>query len=144
MMSSLDRIVANLQFDRAFQEKVKAVEVARKQTLHTNGMPHHYYLVMKLICCMKDEDMSIENISVKYREVYGRGINSSALSRTLLYLSDNPKGTLGMIEYVDNPHVHDSRFKGIALTKSGRVLQKVLEGKTATTYSSKIKSNINV
>ena len=93
---------------------------------------------------MKDEDMSIENISVKYREVYGRGINSSALSRTLLYLSDNPNGTLGMIEYVDNPHVHDSRFKGIALTKSGKILQKVLEGKTATTYSSKIKSNINV
>jgi len=144
-MTSIDRVLSNLNFDRAFEEKIKAIEVARSQALHTNGMPHHYYLVMKLICLMKDEDMSIENISIKYREVYGRGINSSALSRTLLYLSDEPKkGTLGLIEYSNNPFVQDTRFKGVRLTKSGRTLQKVLIGATATTYQSKIKSTINV
>ena len=143
-MTSIDRVLSNLNFDRAFEEKIKAIEVARSQALHTNGMPHHYYLVMKLICLMKDEDMSIENISVKYRDIYGRGINSSALSRTLLYLSDEPKkGTLGLIEYTDNPF-RDTRFKGVRLTKGGRTLQKILTGSTATTYQSKIKSTINV
>jgi len=143
-MSSLDKILSNLNFDRAFEEKIKAIEVARGEALHTNGMPHHYYLVMKLICCLKDEDMTIENIYAKYREIYGRGINSSALSRTLLYLSDDKRGTLGLLEYSDNPHVKDSRFKGVLLTKTGRTLQKILNGSTATTYQSKIKTQINV
>ena len=148
-MSTTDKIISNLNFDRAFNERIKAVELVRKEALHTNGMPHHYYLVFKLLCCLRDEDMTIENISVKYREVVGRGINPSALSRTLLYLSDKPKqggqeGTLGLISYTDNPFIKDGRFKGVALTKTGRTLQKILHGETATTHQSKIQKQINV
>jgi len=143
-MSTTDKIISNLNFDRAFNERIKAVELVRKEALHTNGMPHHYYLVFKLLCCLRDEDMTIENISVKYREVFGRGINPSALSRTLLYLSDDPDGTLGVISYADNPFIKDARFKGVALTKTGRTLQKIMQGETAITHQSKIQKQINV
>ena len=79
MTSREQAVINNLAFDRAFLEKVKSVEVNRKRTLHTNGVPSHYILLFKLLCVLKDEDMSIENISVKYREIYGRGINASSL-----------------------------------------------------------------
>ena len=143
-MSTTDKIISNLNFDRAFNERIKAVELVRKEALHTNGMPHHYYLVFKLLCCLRDEDMTIEFISVKYREVFGRGINPSALSRTLKYLSDETDGTLGLISYADNPFIKDARFKGVALTKTGRTLQKIMQGETATTHQSKIQKQINV
>ena len=143
-MSTEEKLISNISFDRSFQERIKTIEVTRKELLHTNGMPHHYYLVFKLLCCLKDEDMTIENISVKYREVYGRGINPSALSRTLKYLSDDTDGTLGLISYADNPFVKDARFKSVALTKIGRTLQKILHGETASTFQSKIKNQINV
>ena len=81
-----EAVINNLTFDREFLQRVRAVESARRKTLHTNGVPQHYYLVFKMICTMKNEDMSMENISVKYRDVFGRGINASSLSRTLLYL----------------------------------------------------------
>ena len=148
-MTGVTKLISNISFDRSFQERIKTIEITKKEVLHTNGMPHHYYLVFKLLCCLRDEDMTIENIAVKYREVFGRGINPSALSRTLLYLSDKPKqggqeGTLGLISYTDNPFIKDGRFKGVSLTKTGRTLQKILHGETATTHQSKIQKQINV
>lgn len=144
-MTAIDKLVANLEFDRAFLDRVKAVEVATKTTLHTNGLPAHYIFVFKVISCMKDEDMSLENISVKYREIFGRGINASSLTRTLQYLSDDHKrGVLGLISYTENPFTPtDSRFKGVQLTRLGRNLQKILLG-TATISQVKIKNQINV
>ena len=143
-MTGENKLISNISFDRSFQERIKTIEITKKEVLHTNGMPHHYYLVFKLLCCLRDEDMTIENISVKYREIFGRGINPSALSRTLLYLSDDPDGTLGVISYADNPFIKDARFKGVALTKTGRTLQKIMNGETATTHQSKIQKQINV
>jgi hypothetical protein len=149
MMTEVNKLISNISFDRSFQERIKTVEIIKKEVLHTNGMPHHYYLVFKLLCCLGDEDMTIEIISLKYREVFGRGINASALSRTLLYLSDKPKhggqeGILGLISYALNPFIKDARFKGVALTKVGRILQKILCGETATTYQSKLLKQIKV
>ena len=34
-MSPQETVIANLAFDRAFLDKVKAVETARRKTLHT-------------------------------------------------------------------------------------------------------------
>jgi len=134
-MSSIEAAVNNLAFDRAFLQKVKAVETANQKTLHTNGVPLHYVLVFKVIISMKDEDLSMENISVKYRDIFGRSINASSLSRTLLYLSDKADGgTLGLISYVDNPF--SSKSKNVRLTKSGKLLQKVFLGTTSSKNSS--------
>tara|TARA_B100001939_G_scaffold94560_1_gene81132 strand:- start:853 stop:1293 length:441 start_codon:yes stop_codon:yes gene_type:complete len=125
-MSPQETVIANLAFDRAFLDKVKAVETARRKTLHTNGVPSHYIFVFKTICVLKDEEMSIENISNKYREIFGRNINASSLSRTLTYLSDRPDGgVLNLIYYKDNPFTSDSRFKGVSLTGWGKKMQEI-------------------
>jgi len=141
-----EAVINNLTFDREFLQRVRAVESARRKTLHTNGVPQHYYLVFKLICTMKNEDMSMENISVKYRDVFGRGINASSLSRTLLYLSDKPDGgTLGLLSYVDNPFVpNDTRFKGVRLNANGVKLQSILLNKSVTPAHSHVKTKIGV
>jgi len=141
-----EAVINNLTFDREFLQRVRAVESARRKTLHTNGVPQHYYLVFKLICTMKNEDMSMENISVKYRDVFGRGINASSLSRTLLYLSDKPDGgTLGLLSYVDNPFVpNDTRFKGVRLNANGAKLQSILLNKAVTPAHSHVKTKIGV
>lgn len=141
-----EAVINNLTFDREFLQRVRAVESARRKTLHTNGVPQHYYLVFKLICTMKNEDMSMENISVKYRDVFGRGINASSLSRTLLYLSDKPDGgTLGLLSYVDNPFVpNDTRFKGVRLNANGAKLQSILLNKSVTPAHSHVKTKIGV
>lgn len=143
MTSREQAIVNNLAFDRAFLEKVKSVEVNRKRTLHTNGVPSHYILLFKLLCVLKEEDMSIENISVKYREIYGRGINASSLSRTLLYLSDRPDGgVLNLIYYKDNPFTEDGRFKGVSLTGWGKKLASIFTGSAITPYHEQIKTKL--
>jgi len=101
-------------------------------------------LAFKIICILDEEDLSIENISVKYRDVFGRGINASSLSRTLLYLSEKPKGgVLGLITYVDNPFAPtDGRFKGVGLTASGIRLKKILLGQSITPATEHVKSKI--
>lgn len=88
----------------------------------------------------------MENISVKYRDVFGRGINASSLSRTLLYLSDKPDGgTLGLLSYVDNPFVpNDTRFKGVRLNANGAKLQSILLNKSVTPAHSHVKTKIGV
>ena len=141
---SKEAVVGNLTFDREFLAKVKAVETARRKTLHTNGVPMHYMLAFKIICILDEQDLSIENISVKYRDVFGRGINASSLSRTLLYLSEKPKGgVLGLITYVDNPFApSDGRFKGVVLTASGIRLKKILLGQSITPATEHVKSKI--
>jgi hypothetical protein len=140
---SKEAVVGNLTFDREFLAKVKYVENARRKTLHTNGVPMHYMLVFKIICVLDEEDLSIENVSVKYRDIFGRGINGSSLSRTLLYLSEKPKGgVLGLISYVDNPFTSDGRFKGVNLTAGGMRLKKILLGQSITPSTEHVKSKI--
>lgn len=142
-MSPQEAVIANLAFDRAFLDKVKAVETARRKTLHTNGVPSHYIFVFKTICVLKDEDMSIENISDKYREIFGRNINASSLSRTLLYLSDVPNaGVLNLIRYTDNPFTEDNRFKGVSLTGWGKKMQEIFLGKTSYSTHEQTKDRI--
>jgi hypothetical protein len=100
-------------------------------------------LVFKIICVLDEEDLSIENVSVKYRDIFGRGINGSSLSRTLLYLSEKPKGgVLGLISYVDNPFTSDGRFKGVNLTAGGMRLKKILLGQSITPSTEHVKSKI--
>ena len=140
-----EAVINNLTFDREWLQRIRAIETARRKTLHTNGVPQHFYLVFKLICTMKNEDMSMENISVKFRDVFGRGINASSLSRTLLYLSDSPNGTLGLLSYVDNPFVpNDTRFKGVRLNANGVKLQSILLNKAVTPAHSHVKTKIGV
>tara|TARA_S200002703_G_C3673868_1_gene206962 strand:+ start:190 stop:630 length:441 start_codon:yes stop_codon:yes gene_type:complete len=134
-MRDVNSIISSLTFDREFLDKVKVVEKARRKTLHTNGVPSHYLFVFKTICLLKNEEMNMENISVVYRDVFGRSINGSSLSRTLLYLSNKHEGgVLGLVEYTDHPFA-DSRYKGVKLTASGHRLQQILIGSTTTNTS---------
>lgn len=143
-MSPTENVVVSLAFDRAFEEVVKSVEQASNETLHATGMREHFKLVFKIICITKDEHLSMENIRKKYDEIFVKSISTSALSRTLLYLSDHKRGKLGLITYTDNPFVDDERSKGVSLTRRGKRLQEIFLGKTATTSSTKIKNQINV
>ena len=87
--------------------------------------------------------MSIENISNKYREIFGRNINASSLSRTLTYLSDRPDGgVLNLIYYKDNPFTSDSRFKGVSLTGWGKKMQEIFLMYLATAVTIKPKKKI--
>ena len=123
MNSKLEKAVHNFVFTHKFLEIVKKAEYRNKDkkknpASHGNGVPLQYMLVFQLLCLMQDKDMSTENIKENYHNIFGRGINTSSLSRTLTYLSE----TLNLVQYVDNPF-GDARYRWLGLTFAGKKLQ---------------------
>ena len=47
MALSIEKVIHNLHFDRLFLDKIEAVERAKKEILHANGLPYHYIAVFK-------------------------------------------------------------------------------------------------
>ena len=130
MNSKLEKAVHNFVFTHKFLEIVKKAEYRNKDkkknpASHGNGVPLQYMLVFQLLCLMQDKDMSTENIKENYHNIFGRGINTSSLSRTLTYLSE----TLNLVQYVDNPF-GDARYRWLGLTFAGKKLQEYLIGST--------------
>ena len=127
--TSIEKVLHNLQFDRLFLDKIKAVEESRGEKLHGNGVPFHYVSVFKVLLCMRNEQMNTTNISENYRSIFGLGINQSSLSRTLSYLAND----LRLVEYVKNVHSKDARFTWCRLSREGKKFQKHLLGSTEIT-----------
>ena len=130
MDSKLEKAVHNFVFTAKFLEVVKKAEYKNRDkkknpASHGNGVPLQYMLVFQLLCLMQDKDMSTENIKENYHNIFGRGINTSSLSRTLTYLSE----TLNLVQYVDNPF-GDARYRWLGLTFAGKKLQEYLIGST--------------
>tara|TARA_B100000287_G_C20665220_1_gene791516 strand:- start:1873 stop:2322 length:450 start_codon:yes stop_codon:yes gene_type:complete len=130
MDSKLEKAVHNFVFTHKFLEIVKKAEYRNKDkkknpASHGNGVPLQYMLVFQLLCLMQDKEMSTENIKENYHNIFGRGINTSSLSRTLTYLSE----TLNLVQYVDNPF-GDARYRWLGLTYIGKRLQEYLIGST--------------
>ncbi len=130
MDSKLEKAVHNFVFTHKFLEIVKKAEYRNKDkkknpASHGNGVPLQYMLVFQLLCLMQDKEMSTENIKENYHNIFGRGINTSSLSRTLTYLSE----TLNLVQYVDNPF-GDARYRWLGLTYTGKRLQEYLIGST--------------
>ena len=117
MAVSIEKVIHNLHFDRLFLDRIEDVERQSKKgkLLHANGIPFHYIAVFKVLLCMREEAMNVENISDNFRKLFGRNINQSSLSRTLNYLNEQ----LGLVAEKKNPHV-DARFSWVKLTNSGK------------------------
>ena len=132
------QVLTNLQFDRMFIDKVEHVK-SRKPTLYGNGVPYHYVLVFKILCLIRDTELSTNRIRDAFRDLFGGGINQSSLSRTLKSLAED----LRVISYVDNPH-GDVRLTWVRLTQEGKKLQKHFIGSTSvgTPYSAEVKQLI--
>ena len=141
MAVSIEKVIHNLHFDRLFLDKIEAVENASGKPLHGNGLPFHYIAVFKVLLCMREEQMKVENISDNYRKLFGRNINQSSLSRTLSYLNEQ----LGLVAEKKNPHV-DARFSWVKLTNSGKKFQKHLIGSTTVDqpYAPEMRKVINI
>jgi len=132
------QVLNNLQFDRMFLDKVATVKT-RKPQLYWNGVPYHYVLVFKILCLIKDTELSTNRIRNAYRDLFGGGINQSSLSRTLKSLTED----LRIISYVENPH-GDVRLTWVRLTQEGKKLQKHFIGSTSvgTPYGAEVKQLI--
>ena len=132
------QVLTNLQFDRMLLDKVATVK-ARKPQLYWNGVPYHYVLVFKILCLLRDTELSTTKIKTAFRDLFGGGINQSSLSRTLKSLAEDLK----IITYVDNPH-GDVRLTWVRLTQEGKKLQKHFIGSTSvgTPYSAEVKQLI--
>ncbi len=132
------QVLNNLQFDRMFLDKVATVKI-RKPQLYWNGVPYHYVLVFKILCLIKDAELSTNRIRNAYRDLFGGGINQSSLSRTLKSLTED----LRIISYVENPH-GDVRLTWVRLTQEGKKLQKHFIGSTSvgTPYGAEVKQLI--
>jgi DNA-binding HxlR family transcriptional regulator len=132
------QVLNNLQFDRMFLDKVATVKT-RKPQLYWNGVPYHYVLVFKILCLIKDAELSTNRIRSAYRDLFGGGINQSSLSRTLKSLTED----LRIISYVENPH-GDVRLTWVRLTQEGKKLQKHFIGSTSvgTPYGTEVKQLI--
>jgi|6_EtaG_2_1085325.scaffolds.fasta_scaffold159986_1 DNA-binding HxlR family transcriptional regulator len=132
------QVLNNLQFDRMFLDKVATVKT-RKPQLYWNGVPYHYVLVFKILCLIKDAELSTNRIRSAYRDLFGGGINQSSLSRTLKSLTED----LRIISYVENPH-GDVRLTWVRLTQEGKKLQKHFIGSTSvgTPYGAEVKQLI--
>ena len=141
MALSIEKVIHNLHFDRLFLDKIEAAERTSGKKLHANGIPFHYIAVFKVLLCMREEAMKVENISDNYRKLFGRNINQSSLSRTLSYLNK----TLGLVAEKKNPHV-DARFSWVKLTPSGKKFQKHLIGSTTVeqSYAPEMRKVINI
>ena len=132
------QVLTNLQFDRMLLDKVATVKT-RKPQLYWNGVPYHYVLVFKILCLLRDTELSTTKIKTAFRDLFGGGINQSSLSRTLKSLAEDLK----IISYVDNPH-GDVRLTWVRLTQEGKKLQKHFIGSTSvgTPYSAEVKQLI--
>jgi len=121
-----------------FLDKVATVKT-RKPQLYWNGVPYHYVLVFKILCLIKDAELSTNRIRSAYRDLFGGGINQSSLSRTLKSLTED----LRIISYVENPH-GDVRLTWVRLTQEGKKLQKHFIGSTSvgTPYGAEVKQLI--
>ncbi len=121
-----------------FLDKVATVKT-RKPQLYWNGVPYHYVLVFKILCLIKDAELSTNRIRSAYRDLFGGGINQSSLSRTLKSLTKDLK----IISYVENPH-GDVRLTWVRLTQEGKKLQKHFIGSTSvgTPYGAEVKQLI--
>ena len=121
-----------------FLDKVATVKT-RKPQLYWNGVPYHYVLVFKILCLIKDTELSTNRIRNAYRDLFGGGINQSSLSRTLKSLTED----LRIISYVENPH-GDVRLTWVRLTQEGKKLQKHFIGSTSvgTPYGAEVKQLI--
>ena len=141
MALSIEKVIHNLHFDRLFLDRIEAVERAKKEILHANGIPFHYIAVFKVLLCMREEQMRVEIISDNYRKLFGRNINQSSLSRTLNYLNEQ----LGLVAEKKNPHV-DARFSWVKLTNAGKKFQKHLIGSTTVDqpYAPEMRKVINI
>ena len=126
MAVSIEKVVHNLHFDRLFLDKIEAVERTKKEKLHANGIPFHYIAVFKTLLCMREGDMTPENIAKNFEQLFGRHIKQSSLSRTLSYL----RSTLKLIAKNDNAFA-DDRFRYVKLTSAGKEFQKHLIGSTS-------------
>ena len=141
MALSIEKVIHNLHFDRLFLDKIEAAERTSGEKMHANGIPFHYIAVFKVLLCMREEAMKVENISDNYRKLFGRNINQSSLSRTLTYLNE----TLGLVAEKKNPHV-DARFSWVKLTNAGKKFQKHLIGSTTVeqSYAPEMRKVINI
>ena len=141
MALSIEKIIHNLHFDRLFLDRIEAEERTSGKKLHTNGIPFHYIAVFKVLLCMREEAMNVENISDNFRKLFGRNINQSSLSRTLNYLNEQ----LGLVAEKKNPHV-DARFSWVKLTNAGKKFQKHLIGSTTVEqpYAPEMRKVINI
>ena len=141
MALSIEKVIHNLHFDRLFLDRIEAEERASGERLHANGIPFHYIAVFKVLLCMREEAMNVENISDNYRKLFGRNINQSSLSRTLNYLNEK----LGLVGEKKNPHV-DARFSWVKLTNAGKKFQKHLIGSTTVEqpYAPEMRKVINI
>ena len=127
MALSIEKIIHNLHFDRLFLDRIYSVERQQEKTLHGNGMPFHYIAVFKLLLVLPENKMRQDDIGDYYKQVFGRRITQSSLSRTLAYLAD----TLGLLDYVSNAHKADARFTWLRLTALGKKFQQHLIGSTS-------------
>ncbi len=141
MAVSIEKVVHNLHFDRLFLDKIEAVERTKKEKLHANGIPFHYIAVFKTLLCMREGDMTPENIAKNFEQLFGRHIKQSSLSRTLSYL----RSTLKLIAKNDNAFA-DDRFRYVKLTSAGKEFQKHLIGSTSTKqdYAPEMREVINI
>jgi DNA-binding HxlR family transcriptional regulator len=141
MALSIEKVIHNLHFDRLFLDRIEAEERTSGKKLHTNGIPFHYIAVFKVLLCMREEAMNVENISDNFRKLFGRNINQSSLSRTLNYLNEQ----LGLVAEKKNPHV-DARFSWVKLTNAGKKFQKHLIGSTTVEqpYAPEMRKVINI
>ena len=138
-----EEAVHNLYFDKSFFDVVKDMEASTGKDLNTNGVPSHFIMLFKLFCFLPDEDLTTQilpyedlttqRISKEYREIFGRNINQSSISRTVRYLRD----TLGLIKYSSNPF-GDRRFACIEMTPKGKKLQKIFLGSTKQIETNKL------
>lgn len=135
MSNNNKNVLAELLFDRAWFKQYKHREqelTSNNSLLNPNGIPLNCYLVFKIICIMKKEDLSMQKIADKYLEIYGVAISQATLSRSVFFLSDeknertnrNTQAVMGFITLKRDAFNH--KKKSIFLTEKARNLQKIL------------------
>ena len=147
MAQSIEKVIHNLHFDRLFLDRIDNVDRAnlkkddKTKLLHANGIPFHYIAVFKTLLCMREANMTPDEIAKNFERLFGRHIKQSSLSRTLSYLRD----TLKLIAKNDNAFA-DDRFRYVKLTAAGREFQQHLIGSTTVTqdYAPEMRQVINI
>ena len=124
------KAVFSLSFTNAFLQHVKKLEQSKGEALFGNGIYMHFYTVFQIICLIRDNEMSTQYIAETHRDILGRGINQSSLSRTLGILDEKLK----LIKYTDEVFntSNDKRHTYVELTRQGKELQKLFLGTTGT------------
>ena len=76
MALSIEKVIHNLHFDRLFLDKIEAAERTSGKKLHANGIPFHYIAVFKTLLCMKEADMTPEQVAKNYTNQHGTKLSS--------------------------------------------------------------------